>query len=949
MLALSLGRATGTEFCAGQGAECGHGLHLARAWETLVDERFAQGLGRWQVHNYRNALKIDVAGDAAVGHRLAITRSERETDTAFELTSQPVTVVGGGDYRLTLRARHDMDLSQAAGHERMYFTEIRWLDAGGQAAGSTQFDLGPANDAWHVETVAAQAPQPAVAAVIRIGFDSPNLHGGHHLELAAVTVERRQEPAAYVNCGELLSRPLLLPVAASSPMLSWMAELPQGTNLQFQVRSAPGDDSGPGKWTAFSGPDGTAKSFYTASGLTLSPVHSGHRWFQYRAALTTSKPVRTPVLRAVRLSSAGHSVADTDWTGPDRTSPALVDYTPRRTEDARGPLVFTVRDNSGGVGVDLQTVEAMFDGQSITALLKRGAAAGQFRYELAEPLKRPVGLAALGEWAVENYQSALTIGPADRPDSVVVRRNAARDDTAFRIASPLVSVREGAEYRVSFWSRHAMRLRGVGADGRHFGNGVRWLDAKGQEVGQFSAFDLGDATPAWHQDQLTLTAPPGARSAVMTFGWDSPDLFGGAEVAFAEPRFDGPHPDVPTGPNLHRVTVRAADLAGNVLERDWWILVAPRPRSGIVTIRDDGVVLVDGRPLFPIGMYAVWKREHNQDDFERCFAELKAAGFNTAHTYNAARTPELREFYATATRHGFKVIIASRAGSNNPDPRVTVSDVAAEACEPSLLAWYLADDTASHISAQELRRVHEAVKDVDPFHVTVQADGVHGSPTSKSRYTDYVPSTDAFLPELYPIRSPRQAEVADIIRDMKAIAADCRRAGRNAPVWAIIQDFQGWGWERFPTDAELRAMTWLAIIHGATGMTYYTYGGHGKNHGATHDPQVWANLKQTAGELASLHDVLVQRDPPQRQRVEILAGPKTDRLGHPAVSTRLKIHEGRQYLLTANSANATVRAKIAIPAVGAKADVLWEKRTVGASSGTVEDEFRPYAVHVYRW
>ena len=42
---------------------------------------------------------------------------------------------------------------------------------------------------------------------------------------------------------------------------------------------------------------------------------------------------------------------------------------------------------------------------------------------------------------------------------------------------------------------------------------------------------------------------------------------------------------------------------------------------------------------------------------------------------------------------------------------------------------------------------------------------------------------------------------------MKAIAADCKRAGRKAPVWAIIQDFQGWGWQRYPTDAEVRAMT----------------------------------------------------------------------------------------------------------------------------------------------
>ena len=49
-------------------------------------------------------------------------------------------------------------------------------------------------------------------------------------------------------------------------------------------------------------------------------------------------------------------------------------------------------------------------------------------------------------------------------------------------------------------------------------------------------------------------------------------------------------------------------------------------------MRDDGVILVDGQPLFPIGLYSVWKREHNGNDFNRCFTELREAGFNTIHT-----------------------------------------------------------------------------------------------------------------------------------------------------------------------------------------------------------------------------------------------------------------------------------------------------------------------------
>lgn len=184
---------------------------------------------------------------------------------------------------------------------------------------------------------------------------------------------------------------------------------------------------------------------------------------------------------------------------------------------------------------------------------------------------------------------------------------------------------------------------------------------------------------------------------------------------------------------------------------------------------------------------------------------------------------------------------------------------------------------------------------------------------------------------------------------MKLIGDDLRRSGRKAPIWAIIQDFEGWGWQRYPTEAETRVMTYLAIIHGATGMTYYTYGGTGKNHGVTHDPQVWAALKRLARQLADLHDVLVQRDPPQTQQIQVLSGPPTDGLGYPAVSTLLKEHQGRRYLLAANSSRGAVRARVNAGVEAGPVQVMFEDRRLTAKAGVWDDDFAPYAVHVYAW
>ena len=55
----------------------------------------------------------------------------------------------------------------------------------------------------------------------------------------------------------------------------------------------------------------------------------------------------------------------------------------------------------------------------------------------------------------------------------------------------------------------------------------------------------------------------------MRLGWDYPDIVAGDEAAFADPLFDGPHPESGARPNLHRVLVKARDFAGNACEQLW--------------------------------------------------------------------------------------------------------------------------------------------------------------------------------------------------------------------------------------------------------------------------------------------------------------------------------------------------------------------------------------------
>ena len=73
--------------------------------------------------------------------------------------------------------------------------------------------------------------------------------------------------------------------------LSWTASTPVNTLLRFQ---AAGSNSMSGPFN-FVGPDGTAATYYTTSGGSLSQFN-GDRYLQYRAFLSTTDSTVTPTL-----------------------------------------------------------------------------------------------------------------------------------------------------------------------------------------------------------------------------------------------------------------------------------------------------------------------------------------------------------------------------------------------------------------------------------------------------------------------------------------------------------------------------------------------------------------------------------------------------------------------------------------------------------------------------
>ena len=433
-------------------------------------------------------------------------------------------------------------------------------------------------------------------------------------------------------------------------------------------------------------------------------------------------------------------------------------------------------------------------------------------------------------------------------------------DTAWGMRGPKVDVESGAGFSFTIKFRTTMNASKMsGADDHSCF--IAFFDENGEELSDYVPFALGPESDAWQTVTVYGRVPEKAKSLQLNIGCDVPNIGPGDSIVFAKAAFKW----YPAGPS--------ADCR--------------------VTIRDDGGVLVGGKPFFPIGIYGVRECDANGNDIREAMRSLKEIGINLVHTYYFSQSCPVRRFMDAAHEFGLKTWVPAGSSSQT----FYEKSLLAERGHPSILAWYIGDDTGNHISPAEIFRRHQLCHTLDPYRITVQADYLHGR--RSTRYLDYVNVTDAFLPEIYTVfvKEHTGGEVADVICDINTVKASARfRGAPNKSFWPIIQYFEGWrDWKRFPTAQELRAMTFAAIVHGGRGLTYYIYGDSKTKpangwwgHGVTHTPEHWKIFSAVTREVSALHDDIASRDAAVQPTVKIVSGPERDIRGNRSVQCLLK-------------------------------------------------------------
>ena len=359
-------------------------------------------------------------------------------------------------------------------------------------------------------------------------------------------------------------------------------------------------------------------------------------------------------------------------------------------------------------------------------------------------------------------------------------------------------------------------------------------------------------------------------------------------------------------------------------------LVQHAPAEQEITLRDDGVTLVNGQPFFPFGMYSSPASE---------FEYLRRMGFNSVHSYS----PVDADYMRMAADAGMRVLARLR-GSPGADPHIyhdpgkdskTAVDYIRSLREsPALLGYYLFDEPhPGNTPRDKLKALCDLVREADPYHLATGCNN--------SYQAAYYRVSDAMMVDSYPV----PGSMAQLLRRMREGAA---AQAPNHAVWFIPQAFnyethfthplKGGrdGLRRLPTFDEVRTMPWLGICLGARGLFYYSFQTQGFYHRNAF-PWFWRGFRHHVRETAALLPWLTERGP--------APGPASN---NPYVLVTARRRADDLLLVAANALREEAEATLTVPGLaGRTLHVVSEDRTIRAERDSFREQFAALETHVY--
>jgi hypothetical protein len=372
--------------------------------------------------------------------------------------------------------------------------------------------------------------------------------------------------------------------------------------------------------------------------------------------------------------------------------------------------------------------------------------------------------------------------------------------------------------------------------------------------------------------------------------------------------------------------------------RKVWVTVRPPHENAVKVDLATGGLSVNGLPFFAFGFYTYFP-------VQPTLAEQEVVkGFNLMSPYQKIEKKSLKDRQAYMDRCavlGMKVnynlcsvaggggIESSRLQGLSRDEKLDKlkKEVLKFRDHPALLAWYIADEPdGQNLSPDSLMETYRLIKELDPYHpVSIVFK-------SSRKAADYRAVMDIAMTDPYPIP---QGKVSEIMTNVDVMKNDF---WLEKPIWVVPQAFGGnqW-WQREPDPREIRAMTYLAIIQGATGIQYYIRNSPNSFPKST---AMWDECGAMALEIAELTPDINSPHPAP----ELV----TD---NSNVHAKAWNRAGLVTIAVMNDRNepSSIKLKMKNVDLNIQADVLFENRKIQVTDGVIEDVIDGYGTRVYRF
>jgi hypothetical protein len=414
----------------------------------------------------------------------------------------------------------------------------------------------------------------------------------------------------------------------------------------------------------------------------------------------------------------------------------------------------------------------------------------------------------------------------------------------------------------------------------------------------------------------------------------------------------------PLAAGAYRLRVELLDGAGAVVSRhpDYRIVkVSPAARARMNVWYDErNVTHLHNRPAFVLGLYTT----SGYSDSPAAYAH-PANGWGTAkmaeapinmlinYWLGAAPVPALTTYMDDLIGRGIFFLHTVNFYYRENELYKTIPHAAAREGETALNRWiaetlgrhrglagfYTADERPADDVPRVFRQYRE-LRQALPGSVAYAVLG-NGWEEQAPLWRDAV---DVLGLDPYPLtKRPGQNHLA-LVGEWTRLGQDA--VMRSRPLWMVIQFFPQTSASGWPTRDDLRTMSWMAIVEGARGLLYWSFGNRGL--AWVKDPHErerhWADLVAVTREIKALEPVLLAPD----------AVVATAAAGADAVrSLGKRGPDGARYLFVYNTTARPVRATWTLAEPAAEAAELSGGAAV-LHAGRLTADLGPYEVKRFR-